>query len=39
MCDDLYFINATQKKTLKSSKKMFQFPGWMRKNYMPENFS
>ena len=33
-CDDLSFINTTQK-TLK----MFQFPGWMRKNFMPRNFS
>ena len=37
-CDDLSFIKATQK-TLKSSKKMFQFPGWMRKNFKPWNFS
>ena len=29
MCDDLSFINTTQK-TLKPSKKMFQCPGWMR---------
>ena len=33
-----HFINATQK-TLKSSKKMFQSPGWMRKNFKPWNFS
>ena len=26
-------------KTLKPSKKMFQFPGWMRKNFIHENFS
>ena len=37
-CDDLSFINTTQK-TLKSSKKMFQFPGWMKKNFKPWNFS
>ena len=33
MCDDLPFINATQK-TLKTSKKMFQFLEWMRKNFI-----
>ena len=38
MCDDLSFINTTQK-TLKPSKKMFQCPGWMRKNFIPRNFS
>ena len=38
MCDDLSFINTTQK-TLKPSKKMFQFPGWMRKNFIDRNFS
>ena len=38
MCDDLSFINTTQK-TLKPSKKMFQCPGWMRKNFIPGNFS
>ena len=38
MCDDLPFINTTQK-TLKPSKKMFQCPGWMRKNFIPGNFS
>ena len=38
MCDDLLFINTTQK-TLKPSKKMFQFPGWKRKNFIPRNFS
>ena len=38
MCDDLSFINTTQK-TLKPSKKIFQFPGWMRKNFIPWNFS
>ena len=37
-CDDLSFINNTQK-TLKPSKKMFQFPGWMRKNFIRGNFS
>ena len=37
-CNDLSFINTTQK-TLKPSKKMFQFPGWMRKNFIPVNFS
>ena len=30
MCDDLSFVNTTQK-TLKCSKAMFQLPGWMRK--------
>ena len=35
---DLSFINTAQK-TLKPSKKMFQFPGWMRKNFIPRNFS
>ena len=29
-CNDLSFINIMQK-TLKPPKKMFQFPGWMRK--------
>ena len=38
MCDDLSFINTTQN-ALKPSKKMFQFPGWMRKNFIPWNFS
>ena len=38
MCDDLSFINTPQK-TLKPSKKMFQFPRWMRKNFIPRNFS
>ena len=38
MCDDLSFINTTQK-TLKPSKKMFQCPGWMRKIFIPGNFS
>ena len=38
MCDDLLFINTTQK-ILKPSKKMFQFPGWKRKNFIPRNFS
>ena len=38
MCDDLPFIKTTQQ-TLKPSKKMFQFPGWMRKNFIPGNFS
>ena len=37
-CDDLSFINNTQK-TLKPSKKTFQFPGWMRKQFIPGNFS
>ena len=37
-CNDLSFINTTQK-TLKPSKKMFQFPRWMRKNFIPVNFS
>ena len=37
-CDDLSFINTTQK-TLKPSQKLFQFPGWMRKNFIPRNFS
>ena len=32
MCGDLPFINNTQK-TLKPSKKMFEFRGWMRKNF------
>ena len=35
---DLPFINTTQK-TLKPSKKMFKCPGWMRKNFIPSNFS
>ena len=34
MCDDLSFINTTQK-TSKPSKKMFQLPGWMRKTSYP----
>ena len=33
-CDALPFIN-----TFKPSKKMFQFPGWMRKNFIRGNFS
>ena len=33
-CDALPFIN-----TCKPSKKMFQFPGWMRKNFIRGNFS
>ena len=37
-CDDLSFIN-TRQKTLKPSEKVFQFPGWMRKNFMPGNCS
>ena len=37
MCDDLSFINTTQN-ALKPSKKMFQFLGWMRKNFIPWNF-
>ena len=36
-CDDLSFITTTQK-TLKPSKKMFQVPGWMRKNFIPGSF-
>ena len=36
--DDLSFINTTQQ-TLKPSKKKFQFPRWMKKNFIPENFS
>ena len=38
MCDDSSFINTMQK-TLKPSKKMFQCPGWMRKNFIPGNFN
>ena len=38
MCDDLSFTN-TMEKTLKPPKKMFQCPGWMRKNFIPKNFS
>ena len=38
MCDDLSLINTMQK-TLKSSKKMFQCPEWMRKNFIFRNFS
>ena len=38
ICDDLPFINTIQK-TLKPSKKIFQCPGWMRKNFIPGNFS
>ena len=37
-CDDLLFNNNMQK-TLKPSKKMFQFPGWMTKNFIDRNFS
>ena len=37
-CDDFSFIN-TRQKTLKPSEKVFQFPGWMRKNFMPGNCS
>ena len=44
MCNDLSFINTAQK-TLKSFKtffktffKMFQFPAWMRKNFIAGNF-
>ena len=39
MYDDLSFIYTTQK-TLKpfKKKKMFQFPGWIRENFIPENF-
>ena len=33
-----YLINTAQK-TVKPSKKIFQFPGWMRKNFMPGDFS
>ena len=38
MCDDLSFINTTQN-TFKPSEKMFQCLGWMRKNFIHENFS
>ena len=38
MCDDFSFIN-TRQKTLKPSKKMFQCLGWMRKNFIPGDFS
>ena len=38
MCDELSFINTMQK-TLKPSKKKFQFPRWMRKNFIPWKFS
>ena len=38
MCDDLSFINTTQK-TFKPSEKMFQCLGWMRKNFISGNFS
>ena len=38
MCDDLHFINTAQK-TSKPSKRMFQFPGWMKKNFIPGNIS
>ena len=38
MCDYFSFIN-TRQKTLKPSKKMFQCLGWMRKNFIPRNFS
>ena len=37
-CNDLSFINIMQK-TLKPPKKMFQFTGWMRKSFIPGNFS
>ena len=38
MYDDFSFINITQK-SLKPSKKMFQFPGWMRKKkFIPGDF-
>ena len=39
-CNDLFFINTT-KKTLKPSKQneTFQFPGWMRKNFIARNIS
>ena len=36
--DDLSFINTMQK-TLKPSTKMFQFPRWMRKDFILVNFS
>ena len=36
MCNDLSFINT---KILKNSKKMFQLKGWMRKKFIPGNFS
>ena len=38
MCDDLSFINTTQK-TFKPSEKMFECLGWMRKNFISGNFS
>ena len=38
MCDELSFINTMQK-ILKPSKKKFQFPRWMRKNFIPWKFS
>ena len=38
MCDDSSFINTTQK-NFKTFQKMFQFPGWIRKNFIPGSFS
>ena len=38
MCDDLSFITTTQK-NFKTFQKLFQFSGWMRKNFIPANFS
>ena len=43
-CNDFYFINTTQKtskpfKKKKKKKNVFQFPGWMRKTFIPRNFS
>ena len=37
MCNDLSFMN-TKQKTLKPAQKMFQFLGWMRKNFILGNF-
>ena len=39
MCDGLSFINTMQKTLKIFQKKLFQFPAWMRKNFIPGNFS
>ena len=40
MCGDLSFTNTRQQTLISFQKnKMFEFPGWMRKNFVPENVS
>ena len=38
LCENLSFINTMQK-NIKTFQKMFQFLRWMRKNFIPRNFS